>query len=255
MPWTTIKVSSPEVTWPGRCACCNEPSETSVGISGQQVTGARYVQLKVQSWVVPYCETCRKHVHLGQEAEHASVTARQLPGDAQRLRAEAEKIDTSGATMRMVGRVTQVLVFLSGWFIFSWIATLFLEAGSLAPLGLAIGIGFVLAIGETAVFQLLFRIRVRETIRRAEEEKAKQLTEADQAEAAAETLQKKSEALTEKCKSLLKPSCTLHSIAVIYDGWYGNTHTFRFHNPTFLDAFREANAAIVLPPDQTPKNV
>jgi hypothetical protein len=248
MAWTTIKVSSDQVRWPSQCVCCNDPLQTTIEISGQQVTGARYVMLKVQRWAVPYCTQCRQHVEAGQEAEESAVQSRQLPNDAQQLRAQANQVDVSGARVRLLGRIMAGFLFLSGFIVLSWIAALLLaESVEQHVIVAAVAVGLVLAGGPTILFRVLWRGKEKEAVRKAEEEKQQLFAKADEAEASAETLRKKSELLTEKCKSLMKPACSLHSIAIIYDGWYGNTHTFRFNNPTFVEAFKEANASIVLP--------
>jgi hypothetical protein len=46
---------------------------------------------------------------------------------------------------------------------------------------------------------------------------------------------------------LLRPSCAAVGPAVGYLGWDGDTHTFVFANRTFADAFRDENAAAIVP--------
>ncbi len=57
-----LEVSGDDVRWPERCACCFEPSDTSVYIEHTGPGGFLGLFSETRGWDVPYCSQCAEHV-------------------------------------------------------------------------------------------------------------------------------------------------------------------------------------------------
>lgn len=57
-----VQISARIVRWPGVCACCCQPADTSIEVSCTRVTGKKVIHTQTKSWDVPYCRRCFAHI-------------------------------------------------------------------------------------------------------------------------------------------------------------------------------------------------
>jgi hypothetical protein len=58
----SVEISARIIHWPGVCACCCHPANTSIEVSSTRTTGKRVIHTQTKSWEVPYCERCLDHI-------------------------------------------------------------------------------------------------------------------------------------------------------------------------------------------------
>ena len=56
-----IAVSAKQLDMPPLCACCGEPSSTTIRVSATRVQGKRVVRTKTSAWSFPFCMRCGEH--------------------------------------------------------------------------------------------------------------------------------------------------------------------------------------------------
>src|SRR4051794_4471700 len=62
-----VQVSARIIHWPGACACCCQPADTSIAASSTRTTGKKVVHTHTKSWDVPYCRRCLAHIRAAKE--------------------------------------------------------------------------------------------------------------------------------------------------------------------------------------------
>lgn len=57
-----VDIAARTIRWPAICACCSQPTDTSVEVSSTKEKGVQVVRRHTKSWQVPYCHDCLSHV-------------------------------------------------------------------------------------------------------------------------------------------------------------------------------------------------
>jgi hypothetical protein len=219
----TVQVSARILTFPSRCACCLDHTDTTVDLQHTRTTGVRVLHHDQKTWSVPYCHRCRRHaeVSAGYRRQIADQAAE---NEAAKARAHARAWNVA-ATLSGVALVCGVSLLLSV------IAANREGARTLIPVLVAVlaglgVVGFVLA-------AIVVHIRLSD--------EAKEIDlELDR------SLKALKEHINEKRLSMMSPSCACADLAAAYHGWNGSIHTFEFANSNFAEAFRASNAKKVV---------
>lgn len=65
----TVQVSARLLSWPQSCACCRGSSTATLAASHTRTTGKKVIHSQTRSWNVPYCDDCKEHVRLYEDAK------------------------------------------------------------------------------------------------------------------------------------------------------------------------------------------
>ena len=67
-----IEASGPTLEFPFRCACCGGPPDSTLPVPTRTIHGVNIVRTKANTWRIPYCSACIKHVDAGRAASRAA---------------------------------------------------------------------------------------------------------------------------------------------------------------------------------------
>jgi hypothetical protein len=68
-----VQISARHLCWPNTCACCDELSETTFDASASKVKGKNIKTTITNTWAVPYCNLCIKHLQKDKLADELAV--------------------------------------------------------------------------------------------------------------------------------------------------------------------------------------
>lgn len=70
---TKFQISAKQLEFPRYCACCMEPATKGRQATAKRVTGKNKQTVHTQSWTVPYCDLCERHIEEFEQIEQRSV--------------------------------------------------------------------------------------------------------------------------------------------------------------------------------------
>ncbi|NCO33299.1 MAG: serine/threonine protein kinase [Armatimonadetes bacterium] len=217
-----VQVSAHLITWPGRCACCYEPSDAHLRVSYTRTTGVRVVRHDTRSWDVPYCGNCLQHIQLYNAGNG---------------------LFASGSLSLLIGSAG-VGLFYKSWFAFILCGVLLLSAGygihaasevsgkkheTTSRNGIQAWGGVVSAvIIWSTVFGMVdswfTALACTLTV----------------------ILLLVGFVQQSRARETARPTCCCMGPAVAFNGWYRAVKTFTFHSREYANAFRAANARKVV---------
>ena len=68
-----VQISARIVRWPGVCACCCNPADTSIEVRSTRITGKKVIHSHTKSWDVPYCRRCLAHIQAAKALQAFSM--------------------------------------------------------------------------------------------------------------------------------------------------------------------------------------
>lgn len=212
-----VQLSAHLITWPGRCACCYEPSDAQLRVSYTRTTGVRVVHNDTRSWDVPYCSTCLQHIQLYNGANGLHVF---------------------GGLAALIGSAG-VGLFYKSWFAFILCGTILLLA-SYGIHAASEACGKKHGTSSRDVTQVVVSLTLGAFTYFAVRGLLDSLFTAF---ACALTLFLLVAGFSQqsKARAATRPTCCCMGPAVTFNGWYGTPKSFTFHSREYAKAFRVAN--------------